>query len=937
MKLPAKSANRFMGRILPGITGLLLLAGIFFSLTGCGRDTPSPSSSPASRTCRTTPESAFQNLFNEGFSPVCPVTSGSGSHGTWQTDSCGAPAFRYTINQYQDPRALYFTSWGSSHDHWHQLGNNAVTATAHNDGYVQFWDWSRGGKCINRFQPERNNLSGGFRFLKVDDEVWHTLYNPADFERYERLFGTGFFRKETLRNGLEVIETTYAPFGDDAILISETEVWNRSPHTREIVLYEVWDFNLYELLLAPIMTAPLGEIFEWVRWAFNNFFQVSTRYDPEQNLLVVLPTLVPGVSVPARDEVSINDFYPYPCFLACLKGSPDFYYTDQEYFFGDQGPDRPRAIVREDPSLLLPEGTGEIHKACLVFGERRVLEPGEKASVAYAFGYGPLEAVPALLDKYREDPDQNFNASTDAWIGQRADLVTSRPESEWLRREVLWHSYYLPAGAFYEDYFQGPVVNQGSAYGYIQGMNGAHRDFALFALPLVYLRPELARDVIRYTLRSQDYMTGKIPYAHQGYGFASGFLVHEESTDLDLFLLMAVAEYLGATRDFGFLDEVLPYYPLSSGSNAAVREHLTKALDHLENEVGEGPNGLIRAGSGDWNDVLIAFSPHPVRTMTQGESNFNTSMACYLFPRLAELLETHMPDLSGRLAFLGQKYYQALQGEWTGQWMRRGYLGDGTWLGEDKLFLDAQAWPLLAGLWDAGKASTLLGNIEEMLVTPSPAGALCLYPSYPAPLVPGSDTNGGTWAAVDSWLAWAWSLYEPDKAWEFFLKTTLHRHAEVYPDIWYGIWSGPDSYNAYYAERPGETFNWSFTPMTDFPVMNMNRHSGPLLDVIRMAGIDPLGDRIEISPKVPFTRYSLRLPLLGLAYLDDQHRGYYRPMAEGVFNFRVRLPAGLSSENCRLILNGTGVTPLCLDGHLEFEAAGKPGDTIQWEILPAGK
>jgi hypothetical protein len=241
---------------------------------------------------------------------------------------------------------------------------------------------------------------------------------------------------------------------------------------------------------------------------------------------------------------------------------------------------------------------------------------------------------------------------------------------------------------------------------------------------------------------------------------------------------------------------------------------------------------------------------------------------------------------------------------------------------------------MLARLWDDAQTATLLGNIEGMLVEPSPAGALCLYPSYPPPLVPGSDTNGGTWAAVDSWLAWAWSLYDPDKAWQFFLKSTLDRHAEAYPDVWYGIWSGPDSFNAFYADRPGETFNWSYTPMTDFPVMNMNRHSGPLLDAIRLAGIDPLGDRITISPRVPFERFSLRLPLIGIAYLQDRHRGAYSPIATGVFRFRVRLPAGLSAGNYRFLLNGAPTEARLAEGHLEFEAPGSPGNTIQWEILP---
>ena len=901
---------------------------------GCAEEGERSRLSPLPPACRTSPAEAFENLFADRFLPVCPDASGSGAFGEWEPDVFGAPGFRYTLDQHTDPRAAYFTSGGESRDHWHQLGNDTITVTAHNEGYLQFWDWGRGGKCVNRYQPDQGNFAGGFRFLKVGDEIWNTLYAPEEFSRFERRFGLGTFEKESLRDGILVRERSYVPYGNDPFILSETEIINQDTTPREVVVYEYWDFNLYELLVAPIMTAPLGALFEALRWNFNKNFVAGSSYDPDQRLLAVTPSLAPGVHAPPREAISMDDDYPDPCYLVSLSGPPDFYFSDQQAFFGDGGLLRPGALASGSLSQLLPEGTEEIGRAFLCMGKTLQLGPGERAFLAYAFGYGPVESAIPLIESFRRDPESNFERTMDAWIEHRIDFVT--PEPEWLRRETMWHGYYLPSGAFQEDYFSGSIVNQGSAYAYIQGLNGAHRDFALFAMPMVYLRPDLAREILRYTMRSQDAETGEIPYAHQGYGFTTGAIVHEESSDLDLFFMLAMAEYLGATRDFDFLETQVPFYPLSSAVSGPVREHLEMALNHLEDSIGTGPHGLIRAGTGDWNDVLIAFSPHPLLTMTLGESNLNTGMACYLFPRLAELLAEPMPELAERLATKGEEFCSGLAGEWSGQWMRRGYLGDGTWLGKDQLFLDAQAWPLLAGLWDNDRAALVLKNIEDLLVTPSPAGALCLYPPNPAPyLVQGSDTNGGTWAAVDSWLAWAWAGYDPARAWSFFLQTTLHQHADAYPDIWYGVWSGPDSYNAFYADRPGETFNWSFTPMTDFPVMNMNRHSGPLLDVIRLAGIEPVGDRIRISPRLPFPEFTLRLPLLAIAYRSDRLRGYYNPVTEGTFRFSVRLPQALSPDACTFLLNGEESTAVEREGHLCFEAQGRPGNRIRWEILPS--
>ena len=163
----------------------------------------------------------------------------------------------------------------------------------------------------------------------------------------------------------------------------------------------------------------------------------------------------------------------------------------------------------------------------------------------------------------------------------------------------------------------------------------------------------------------------------------------------------------------------------------------------------------------------------------------------------------------------------------------------------------------------------------------------------------------------------------------------MHQRAEAYPDIWYGIWSGPDSFNAFYADRPGETFNWSVTPMTDFPVMNMNRHSGPLLDVIRLCGIDPAGPSIRISPKLPFDQFCLKLPLIGVAYLPDRHRGFYRPVAAGSFPFEIKLPGNLDCDNFQILVQGVEREVSCRDGHVAFEVAAQVGDAIRWEILPS--
>jgi len=64
------------------------------------------------------------------------------------------------------------------------------------------------------------------------------------------------------------------------------------------------------------------------------------------------------------------------------------------------------------------------------------------------------------------------------------------------------------------------------------------------------------------------------------------------------------------------------------------------------------------------------------------------------------------------------------------------------------------------------------------------------------------------------------------------------RARQAYPGIWYGIWTAPDSYNAPYAENPGETYYY-FTPTADYPASNANAHANPLLAALKLCGIEP--------------------------------------------------------------------------------------------------
>ena len=85
---------------------------------------------------------------------------GSGAFGRWILDHAGLPAYQYTADQYRNPHAYYPNSEQiDRRDHWHQIGNDRITALASNDGTIQVYLCDRGGVLLNRFEAHTRNVA----------------------------------------------------------------------------------------------------------------------------------------------------------------------------------------------------------------------------------------------------------------------------------------------------------------------------------------------------------------------------------------------------------------------------------------------------------------------------------------------------------------------------------------------------------------------------------------------------------------------------------------------------------------------------------------------------------------------------------------------------------------------------------------------------------
>lgn len=849
---------------------------------------------------------------------------GAGVFGHWAEDAHGLPVFVYTIDHARDPRAAYRTSLGESRDHWHQVGTGAFVSTVHGAGYTQVYDWSRGGKCLNRWSPETGHFAGGFLFIATREVSFCTLWEalPAQATQ-ERRWGCNYAERITRLGTLEVHERIDGNHAKGALEF-HWHVRNLGDATLDLrVALPYWPY-LQQITPMPLLTHGLR------RWADRRRTALSRRFRRQVHpLSTAMAAENAGFFLEFESSRgNINPAQPHR--LDCFPPAVIFYALDGA--MAQSGIAPAKAFTRDSVSGL----PTVLNADALLPVEGASLSEGCALVLTYSVTLAPDASAHASACVDVEHPqDSRAQLAGEPRLPLSEHVRFEVPDHAALGRELTWHAAYLRGAACYSEYHSARFVDQGSAYSYLQGLSGAPRDYCLFILPMVYCDPLLAKDMLRHLFVSQHARSGKLPYATVGHAAQRGYGLHSFSSDLDLFLLWAFGEYLAATRDVAFLDEELPFYPHARGRMGTVLEHVQAAFTHLRDKVGLGPHGLLRCGSGDWNDVLLGYSHCAPLTLLRGESSLNAGLAALALPRLAALLEDCQPELSAELHAFAAAQATALREVWTGRWVARGYLGYlNRKLGEDRIFLDTQSFGVLARVWTPQQEAQLFNAIDALCATPQKVGALALWPPMSGPMLqPGSDTNGGTWAAIDALTAWAWARHAPERAWAFFQGTLLAARANAYPEVWYGVWSGPDSFNAHYHARPGETFLHNFTPMADFPIMNMNRHAGPLLDAIKFAGIEPHGDGMEISPRVPGETFSLVTPLISLHAAPDRISCEYRPIAAATFTFRVTMPSALRGKPYCSQENDAPKTlheaPVAWH---TFQMSGKVGETLRWSI-----
>lgn len=821
--------------------------------------------------------------------------------GCWIEDEWGLPAYEYMCDQDNDRAAEFFTTCGPSRRHWHQLGNGRLNAIACNSGEIQVMEASRGLQWLNFRDPAAFCPGGGIAAVCDTGTLETDLYFPgAPAAGYRRIFGCGYFRKISTLCGLAVDHRIIAPFGDDPVLLCEIICTNPGGDAADVSVMQFFGVNLHYMIASLVYTTPQRTHFSPspfinnIAVAANNFVSTFTdtekrrsqfgrrfRFDGtlsgDRRTVIVTPSY--NGSKPGREKRSSKNYCPLPMFLSMPGVDPGAIITAPAALLERDGGFRKSPPARKYNLLEDGAPAGNHKYTCLCCGSTVTLAPGETRTLRFLYGCAEETEIAGLVNKYSQLIEKTEKSggmmarNAELWSNNTASFSApaAGKDSEWSARETRWHSYYSLSAAMRDEYYGCDFVPQGGAYEYLHGFRGAVRDMALYIAGITYLSPPLARELLRYCF-SMMTPRGRVMYLCHGYGKTSGAIVHEDPTDLQLFLFWAVTEYVFFTGDRSVLDAEVRLQG-RGGERASVRDLIPLALDYLYGEIGLGRHGLVRVGDGDWSDGISLFVDNRRKLVRRGESLFNSALALYAMPRLADLMEEWAPEEARRARGFADALRQPVLDSWNGKWFYRMYDGDGRPVGDKRLFLEHHTWLLISRVLPDDMAASVIRHIYKILDRPSPFGQYVLYPPMKTQFdqfAPGWDVNGGTWFAMSHLLTWAYGIYDAELGWHSFRKNSLAMKATVDPHIWYGIWSGPDSYNADHAPRPGETFFHLPTPGADFPVMNLNLHACNIAALVKLCGIEPHKDGVTVKPLLPFDTFSLKTPALELNVDGDK-------------------------------------------------------------------
>lgn len=464
-----------------------------------------------------------------------------------------------------------------------------------------------------------------------------------------------------------------------------------------------------------------------------------------------------------------------------------------DWLMGSSAGDLMFLCTRAHGEMALAHGNmdGVGYLACLRGGEVRVFSDGTGISAAlengcadFALGWAQNESLAReAVRQLQKDGGANLLIRQE----HREDELLEALQVD--TPDALLNDFtnrFLPRQAFHSRiYGRTGMYQGGGAFGF--------RDQLQDMLCAMFFDPQLARthilDCAAHQFEAGDVM-------HWWHPLYRG--VRTRISDDMLFLPYVTAIYVEETGDAAILEQPVAYLAEQaipegkediyfeahpSGKTESLKEHCVRSL---ERAYQTGAHGLLRIGSGDWNDGM-----NRVGAGGRGESVWLSQFFCAVVEKFAPCLDEaeRAPWLEKRKTLM-----QAVeQNAWDGQWYLRAFDDEGNPLGSQacaamKIDCLSQAWAQIAG-FDSQRARQAMEAVRQQLMDESlgiirlltPAFDMHLGdPGYIRAYPPGIRENGGQYTHAACWVVRALARQgDAANAWKALHMLLPYNHART--------------------------------------------------------------------------------------------------------------------------------------------------------------